>query len=549
MGKTLKKFTERIKEALVNPELDKVKAEVQAALEEMKKNPKNSNVTASLLKRGVEGLRKDLKELKISPHDFAKYERAYETRFRVATTNLEKEAILKSPETLQLNAFVEDYAQYTKLDEIIAECKKKDSKDPLKKFIQLVRKSSPLLLGIGAGVSSWLSKTKGEEVSEESEHPSNLETAVAKADQTLQKAKSKKGKKEKGKNEVGPKIEEDTKKAKVEHASYSGQTKASAGPRKSFEGNTKVETIGSTEYPINPNYSKKLKPEEFKQVYLSKKSGKDRSMFVLQQVAAGNASNVFEKLKVTGKDGITATIEVDRNTMRVADMPVPLDGPTAMAAAMLSGCTLPTPWLIDQHYKQAKKNKNEVKFIAYPQIAEALGIPDSKAYSINAEGEKVQNGQLMMSPEFVVKRNELLKKYRKEHGIRDTELTSGESKAVVHPVPGVTKAGRLEIYGGKDSKGNTIQGLSGGKHIANYADYSHGLLRVRNTPESVTVRTKDGKEKKMSYAEFNANPEYAKKFGFAAYKLKNPYLTPQIEEFIAKNKPAEKKKAKDKNVA
>jgi hypothetical protein len=220
----------------------------------MKKNPKTSNVTASLLKRGVEGLRKDLKELKISPHEWAKYERAYETRFRVATTNLEKEAILKSPEALQLNAFVEDYAQYTKLDEIIAECKKKDSKDPLKKFIQLVRKSSPLLLGIGAGVSSWLSKAKGEEVSEESEHPSNLETAAAKADQTLQIAKRKKGAKEKGKKEVGPKFEGGTRKAKVEHAAYTGKTRESAGPSKSFEGSTEVETVGSAEYPINPDY-------------------------------------------------------------------------------------------------------------------------------------------------------------------------------------------------------------------------------------------------------------------------------------------------------
>jgi len=157
---TIGKLTDRIKAAMINPELDRVKTEVKKSLEALKKSPENSNIAVGLLESGLRGLRVDLAELKVSEDQWKDYEKIYRERFELVTKGMTREAILSSMEAEKLKLFVDDYAKYTRLDEAIAKCERQGSGVPLKKFIRLIQNNSSFLSGLGAGLMSFLNANK-----------------------------------------------------------------------------------------------------------------------------------------------------------------------------------------------------------------------------------------------------------------------------------------------------------------------------------------------------------------------------------------------------
>ena len=163
MSRKPQSLGEKFKDALINPELDKVRSEVQGALKKAKEHPENSQLSTSLLDRGLAGLDADLAELNIPVAQRKAYREAYESRFKTATEGLESKAISESLEGKKLDAFINDYAKYARLDAVIEDCKKQDSKKPLKRFVQTIRKATPILAPIGASIMGWLNSGKEEE--------------------------------------------------------------------------------------------------------------------------------------------------------------------------------------------------------------------------------------------------------------------------------------------------------------------------------------------------------------------------------------------------
>lgn len=275
-----------------------------------------------------------------------------------------------------------------------------------------------------------------------------------------------------------------------------------------------------------------------------------RHMFVLKQVAAGNMPstwNQFVTVKAKGPKGTEVEFDSAPHGLRIGHdndyIEVPLDGPHAAAAAEICGYALPTVFMADAIYKQAKSTKGgKVKFFAAPEIAKELGI---KNWNNNAP-----DGTKTMSPEFVRKKNELLKQWRKKNKTTDSQLTSGYFKEIVQPVDGLTGGksggrirrlfgrgkktkgsnGHLEIYGGYDEQGILIQGVSGGTHEAKFFDYSH-LSRIVKPELKVNGKV-------MSLKEFNASLALSTEFRFNMSDiLERPYkYSPELLKFVEDNK-------------
>lgn len=510
LSRGIKKLSEKAQKAMSNPKLNRVEKAIRAALEEAKTHPKNSNIAAFILARGLEALRKDLDELEITnKSDRQIAEITFKEKFEQKTMGLGREAIFASFEGKKLKEFFTSYAESIKMDKFIAEYERNNPKNPILKAALV---SAPLLK---AAFIKWFNEGKK---GERKAKPSGTKEQVAKAD-AVSGAKDKAKKKKKV---VKKKI------AKTKDENKTGKKVAAKTAKPSSHGSkTEVRSAGSVKYEINPDYTKtKLSPEEFKRIYLSIKDRKKRNEFVLAQVAAGNVNNVFERLEAKGNTGMKVRMEVDQNGLRVADTDVQLDGPTAMAAAMLSGCTLPTDWESKKTLEYAKSNKGTVKFIMAPDIAKALNI--------DWNNDK-PNGKWMMSAEFALKRDEMIKKWRKDHNISNDKLAAGYFKDIVHPA---SRKDMLEIYGGVDVNGKRVQGLSiENRHGPTYSDYSHQLRRIKN---HVTIINNDGTEKRISLAEFHASEKYAKEFGFPVMQLGTPYITPELQKFVDANKIKEK---------
>lgn len=503
MGKGIDKINAKIQAALANPELDKTKA----ALKDLK-----GRTTAELLKRKSAALDADLREIE---------NLSQEQREGLKESFIRK-AISESPEAANLSAFVDVWANYEGLNAVIAESKRKNSKKPLKKLVQLARDNAPLLATIGASLTAWLMAGKEEKKGKKKKKggkvkPSKLDKAAAKADAVLGKGKGKKDKKTKA-------------------TSNAGGTNVASGNAETPSGGygSGAEAVPVNEkYKIRPKYSKKLSKEDFRKKYRSIKNRKERNTFVLQQVAAGNASNAFEKLKIKGKGGMTVTMEVDRTGLRVAGMDVQLDGPTAMTAAMLTGCTLPNKWVVDQTYAAARAKNGKVDFIGYGKIAKKLGKSRSEAFSkkkVDGEMIDVPNGKMMMSAEFALKRDQMLRAKRKQQGVGQDAFQAGHFKSIL--LPNVGKENKVAIYGARHAKSDKAIQPAGHPHGAAYSDYSHQVRRIKS---HVTITDASGKKKKITTKEFYANKTYAKAFGFTA-KKHGSYMTPELQAFADKKK-------------
>ena len=508
MGFEFGKIAETIKEALANPELDKIEKETKAALKEAKEAPENSNLAVSLLEAGLSGLREDLEELKIDPSLWPEYEKAFQSRFELATKGLQNEAIMASMEAKKLDLFVNDFAQFSKLDNVIAECKKKESGRPLIQLIRFIQSNSSFFEGFGLGGSSFMAmlgieKEENKKPSDKPAPPSKLDQKAAEADKTIQDQEAKKAAK--------------------------STTEEPKEPEKASEADTSEESVEKTpaytenvesndKYKVNPENAEKLNPTEFRKRFAKAKDRHARHMLVLQQVAAGNATPNFETITITGKTGKTLELEVDKGGLRVCGMEVQLDAPTAMAAAELSSCTLPTPWISDRITEQARKTGGLVEFIAAPQIAAALDLPWNNDNP---------DGKWMMSAEFAVKRDEMLREWRKEHNISDDQLVAGYFKDIVHPTPGKSRPGYINIYGGIRQDDSRIQG-TGNFHKTSYSDYPQQVRRISNT---VTVGNEE-----MSIFDFYKNPAFAEEFGFEAQALDGYPYPSALQTYVNQNK-------------
>jgi hypothetical protein len=269
-------------------------------------------------------------------------------------------------------------------------------------------------------------------------------------------------------------------------------------------------------------------------------------MYVLEQVAAGNMPstyNDFVTIEVKGQKGTEVKFEAAPHGLRIGHnndyIEVPLDGPHAMAAAEILGYTLPTTWMVEAIYQQAKKNKGKVKFVAAPEIAKALGI---KNWNPNRP-----DGWWQQSPQFIRMRNMLLKAWRADpkHPITDGQLEAGYFKEICQPkksqggrpgfvgnlLSGRDNAGesvRLEFYGGYNDQGGLVQGVSGGIHEGKYFDYSHGVRFVKPT---LTVNGKP-----MTFEEFHSSAQFATEFRFDKATLAPYPYDPELAKFVASNK-------------
>lgn len=535
MPPDFKKITEKFQEAMVNPELDRMTAGIRKALEEAKDAPNKDEVVARVLERGKSTLTQDLTELNIPADQQPQLLNALETRFRVATTSLERNAIFSSLEGQKLNAFANDFTKFTKLDAVIAECKARDSKKPMKRFISAMRAATPLFAGMGASLMQWLNARKQGEA--ETSEPTGLETAAARADEVMEGDEGKKADQKPAQQTADTGTSSRTR--RTAPSSGAGEGGGQGGSRSGGGGRARVESAGSARYEINPDNAKKLSPEEFRKRYESITNPRERHMFVLQQIAAGNASNAFERLRITGQEN-ELEVEVDQGPLTVAGIEVQTDGPTSMAAAQLTGCVLPTRWLVDRTYEQAKANKGMVDFVNYDQIVRALNIPEDKAYTYTMKDgvrTKHPNGTLMMSAQFSAKRDEMIRAWSAKNHIDPNRLRAGHFKEIIQPSAG-RPAGMLSIYGAVDSNGRIIQDGEG-PHDQEHSDYSNLLRRVR---EKVWVKNKKtGERKQMTFAEFYSNPEYAREFGFEPPKPGQAYsYSPELQQFVTSHQKTKK---------
>jgi hypothetical protein len=534
-----KNIIERAQEAWhSNPELDQTIAALQKAREELKDVSDNADLVARILERAKGPLNQELANLNVPADQQPQLAAAFETRFRVATTGLERDAIFRSLEGERLSAFINDYTKYTHLDAVIAECRKRDSKDPMKRFIRTIQANTPLLTGIGVGVMQWLNQ--GKKAGDQETQPSALETAAAKADEVLA---GDQGKKDDKKTDVTTPASAASGSGNGNSSGGGSRRAAGGAPAPSpASGSARVESRGTVKYEINPDNSKKLSPEEFRKRYESITDRHARHMFVLQQVAAGNATNAFERLSIAGKKGsdLELEVEVDQGPLKVAGMEVEMDGPTGLAAAQLSGCVLPSRDVVDRIYEQARASNGMVAFVDFDQITKALNIPESQAYMYtvkNGVRTKHPNGTLMMSAQYAAKRDELVKKWCAEHNIKENQLRAGHFKEIIHPSAG-RAAGMQSIYGGIKPDGKIIQNDEG-PHEDTYSDYS-GLVR-RMRVEVWVKNKKTGERARMTFAEFSNNPQYAREFDLKPPRPGQAYaLSSQLEQFVAQNQKKQK---------
>lgn len=516
MAKKFEKLGKRIKEAMVNPKLDKLKKEVREGL----KSPKGSVTAASLLNRALIGLEVDLNEMKVPEANREKYRIAYREHFKKLTEGIEVKSVLESLDGKKLDAFVNSYAKYAKLDAVIAKSIERDSKDPMKRFVQRIRAASPLLAPIGASIMAWLNKNKKEEKKGE---PSNLEAKAAKADEVLAEGKGKKGKKKKKED----KTEDSSKEAVAPTGSVgaSGEAVEDTGSAAELDVDVNQKRKGPLEYKPDAEYSKKkLSGKEFMAKYKSIKDRHERHMFALQQVALGNVPkhfNQFESMKKVGANGTKVEYKVARHNQRIGTdgdyVEVPFDGPTASAAATIQGCTLATPWVLADVYANAKENGGVITFYGGQDLAQKAGKSDWERWMMSAEG---------MAQAFNLR--------RKEFKGKEGQITAGHFKNIGPPRASNIRAQSLNINGGRYESGEKVQDFPGNFHGDSYSDASHGVRMVKNG--SLIVNGKP-----MSWDDFNSNPEYAKEFGFHVIPKGAKYAsTPELIAFVDAKKPEKK---------
>ena len=287
---------------------------------------------------------------------------------------------------------------------------------------------------------------------------------------------------------------------------------------------------------------------------------KARHMYVLKQVAAGNMPSTWDDwvtVKAVGKTGMEAEFEVSPHGLRIGHdddwIEVPLDGPHAMAAAELRGCTLPTYWMAEQILLQAKKTGGLVNFFNDGVIANHPDTKNTLGVNWNALS-KDQKDAFKMKPPLVKARNILIKKWQEEHKISDRQLTSCSFKEIVQPVEGLTtaaaeefsilgvnitvkdaKTNMLEIRGGcyVDEKGNIkkeVQPLSSGYHEDTYFDYSHLPRLVR-----LKIKVNGGI---LTFTDFFNNADYSREFVFQKSPVPERAYNYSVElaKFVEENK-------------
>ncbi|MFC1747761.1 SGNH/GDSL hydrolase family protein [Pseudomonadota bacterium] len=279
----------------------------------------------------------------------------------------------------------------------------------------------------------------------------------------------------------------------------------------------KFASFSSADLPTKAEYEgwepeapkEKLTGSKFIEALGKCKTAEERQRLILENLP--DEPPEYEPIKITAPDGTTVEIRVSKREIKVGppgdQVGVAMDGPTAIRAAARYNASIPDYWLAKQIHEQAKKNGQTLPFVAAPAIAKKLKI---------AWDNNNPNGEKMMSAEFLGENNNLNAYWAKKKGVEDNDFAAGYFKTVVHPIPGVTGDGRLEIYQEMVQKKG---GPSGGAHGELYRDYSH---RVRTVDSMVLV---DGVE--MSLAKFMASEKYAKKFGFQATDINGSYNLPE----------------------
>jgi len=527
MGNTPKNLGERLKEAWKSPELDRTKA----ALEKLK-----GETIDSLLAGSLDAFDLDLNELNISRDEKDKLKETFKRRFEVFTAGMRKEATLNSPEAEKLSAFVDDLASYTGLDKAIAESKKRKSREPLYKLVQLAKASTPLLAGIGAGLSKWLNEGKGQKEGEKGK-PSRLATAAAKADAALSE------------HDNGDKEGASAAKAPVSGGEYSGETITGAEGKVEAgnpipDGARSIDTPkeGHPKYIPVAEYSNKMTPEQFREAYYNEPDREKRKLMVLGQVAAKNVpdpAKEFETITVERDNGKTKlTFKVSKHGVRIGPneydengnpkwTDCSVDGPIATAIGQMRGLDLATPWIVDQVAKTAKEQKGLLPFYAGREVGIKMGLD----WDIN------KHGGWMLGPEFQKLRSEMHLEDMNRLDIKPDQLTAGHSKTVVLPSRNASQ--KVRIYGGRHANGSVAQ-PDEEPHEYSYNDHVQDARYV--VPDSFEVNGK-----KIPYREFISDPKYAAQFGFKVTPKDADYaMTPDLKKFVDKNKPKQDKSKKQK---
>lgn len=136
---------------------------------------------------------------------------------------------------------------------------------------------------------------------------------------------------------------------------------------------------------------------------------------------------------------------------------MPVTPPTIKELLIKMNCSLPTPTMVKQIYKQA-----EIKLPARPQ--------------------KPNKGESITSSKLYSKIDTAIKKDRIKLGAKLDFLVAGHKKDVVltNLLTKQSNKNNVAIYGWWYDTGVMIQPLNANDHIISYVDYSHGLRFVQN---------------------------------------------------------------------
>lgn len=433
-------------------------------------------------------------------------------------SKMEQTEIMKSPEKKAIDDFIGNLDNLPILKKIGL------SAEPFKKFIAKVKEWTKKVPGLDINISEYF----GDILS-----AVGLGFLIPKEKEETAENDKKKKKEEKAEAEKETETNEPAS-ATVTTETTLPEPESEPEPEKTAKTEDQPKPRTETKVTTNEKYEpiprlseRALSGREFMEEY-KKLEPAQRHMLVLQQLAIGNVPDhfkQFETIRVESGKGNVLEMQVARHGLRIgtdADyVEVPLDGPTAMAAAEIYGCTLPTPWISDQIHTAAEANGGIVPFISAPEIAKRLSIE----WNPNKP-----DGNWMRSAEFVAERNRMLREYCQKHGITDEQLTYGYHKDITHPLPGTTKPGMLEIYGGCYASGDRVQPISGGFHGAKYFDYSHQARFIR-----ATIKING---KVMNISDFMNNLDYAKEFGFHKMPIERAYKYPStLAAYVAQHKP------------
>ncbi len=176
---------------------------------------------------------------------------------------------------------------------------------------------------------------------------------------------------------------------------------------------------------------------------------------------------------------------------------VPINPRTAQRIADQFGLALPTQSVVDMLDDEAKRTGGYLGFFGAPTLARGVINPRTERPAIEGEaGARWNNqkygfyeGRWMLSPEFTLEQNRLIREARTAAG-DPAGIRSGHKKDVVYDIraiPDPAKGPRVVIY----HRG--IQGLSD-IHEVTYHDYSHGI-RFLDGNVRVTITQADGSQR------------------------------------------------------